>query len=97
VASYRQKIAIQKQHKEHETKSNLFGSAKKDYRAEAKIYIVKAISMYGTAAASFEPFSDEEKVCRDEILKYTIDLEAMERGTYEESKEVIKKYGRDIN
>ncbi|MDF2906811.1 MAG: hypothetical protein K0R34_2132 [Herbinix sp.] len=93
MASYRQRITIQKQHKELFIKRDPFTKTKKNYRSETKIYITKAISMYKTAAASFEPLSDEEKICRDEILKYTIDLEILERGTYEESREVIKKYG----
>ena len=97
MRSYRQKIAIQRQHKEPKGKHDPFKSVKKDYRTETKTYIAKAISMYQIAAASFEPLSDEEKYCRDEILKYTADLEMLDRGTYEERKEVVKKYGRNIS
>ncbi|WMJ85467.1 hypothetical protein [Anaerocolumna sp. MB42-C2] len=97
MASFRQRIAIQKQHKEPKKKYDPFKTAKKNYQSETKVYLKRAILMYKTLAAKFKPFSDEEELCRKEVLKYTIDLEILEHGTYEERKEVVKKYGRDIS
>jgi hypothetical protein len=94
MRSYRQRLAVQKQHKEPKVQYDPFIKAKRSSLEETRAYIMKAISMYRTVVASFEPFSDEEKFCRDEIFKYTVDLEILLRGTYEESKGVIEKYGR---
>jgi hypothetical protein len=93
MQSYRKRIAVQKQHKEPVTEYNPFVMAKKISREEVRSYILRAILMYEKVVASFEPLSDEEKLCRDEILRYKIDLEIIDRGSYEEGKEVVKKYG----
>lgn len=93
MRSYRQRIAVQKQHKQPKAEFDPFVSAKKISKETVRAYIVKAILMHKKVAASLEPLSDEEKLCRDEILKYTIDLEILARGSYEEGKEVVKKYG----
>jgi hypothetical protein len=42
----------------------------------------------------FKPLSDEWETCVNDLQKYKIDFELLERGTYEEHKEVIDKYGR---
>jgi hypothetical protein len=93
MQSYRQRIAIQKQHIEPKVKQDPFIKAKKINREETRAYIMRAILMYKKVITSFEPFSDEEILCRNEILKYTVDLEILNRGSYEEGKEVVKKYG----
>lgn len=93
MASFRQRMAIQKHHKG--TKNfKPFQNAKKNYQPVTKAYIKKAINMYGKLAVYFTPFSEEEKLCREMIFKLTIDLEVLEHGTYEERKEVVGKYGR---
>lgn len=94
MQSFRKRIAIQKQHKEPEVRYDPFKFIRKDFYSETKTFLKKAILMHTRVAASFEPLSDEEKTCRDEILKYTIDLEMLEFGTHEERKEVMRKYGR---
>lgn len=92
---YRQRVAVQKQPpKQKKTEFDPFVKAKKPASETTREYIARAIRMYKEAAKGFPPLSDEEKICRDEILKYTIDLERYDRGTYEERKEVIAKYGR---
>jgi hypothetical protein len=93
MQSYRKRIALQMQHKQPKEKFDPFIKAKKVNREEVRLYILRAISMYEKAARSFEPLSDQEKYCRDEILKYKIDLEILERGAYEDGREVVKKYG----
>ncbi len=97
MASFRQRIAIQKLQKEPKKKYDPFKTAKKNYQPETKAYIKRAIMMYKTLGAYFKPFSDEEELCRKEVFKFTIDLEILEHGTYEERKEVVKKYGRGIS
>ena len=93
MQSFRKRIAIQMQHGKTEPKQISYKPSYKDLFNTTKSYLTKAILIYKRAVISFEPFSEEEKFCREEILKYTIDLEILERGTHEERKEVIRKYG----
>lgn len=93
MANYRQKITVQKKVKEPKAKFDPFIKARKTTHDETRTYIKKALLMYREVVVSLEPLSDAEKLCRDEILKYTIDLEILEKGTYEEAKEVVVKYG----
>lgn len=93
MQSFRKRIAIQTQHGNCEPKQVPYKPSYKDLYITTKVFLNKAILIYKRAVASFEPFSEEDKFCREEILKYTIDLEMLERGTHEESKEVIRKYG----
>ncbi len=98
MQSYRKRMVVQKSH--NETPKAKQVHIKPTYRAlysDTKAFLVKAISMYKTVASSFEPLSDEEKFCRDETLRYTIDLETLENGTFEERKEVMRKHGRGIS
>jgi hypothetical protein len=97
MLNFRQRMVVQKQQQKLKNNHDPFITAKKEYRTETISYLIRAISMYRTAITFFEPLSDEEKICREEIFKYTIDLEILEHGTYEERKEVIKKYGRGIS
>jgi 2-polyprenyl-3-methyl-5-hydroxy-6-metoxy-1,4-benzoquinol methylase len=90
-------MAIQKKHKEPRKKYDPFKAAKKNYESETKAYIKRAISMYRELAANYKPFSAEEIICREEMFKFTVDLEVLEHGAYEERKEVVKKYGRGIS
>ena len=97
MSSFRQRMAVQKQRKDPKKRYDPFKTAKKNYQSETKAYIKKAINMYKTLAVGFKPFSDEEVICREAVFKFTIDLDKLERGTYEERKEVIKKYGGNIS
>ncbi len=97
MQSYRKRLAVQKQHVVHKSETEIKNTSFRNQKDETKIYILKAIAMYKAVMKQIEPLSDEEKLCCDEILKYTIDLETLERGTFEESKEVISKYGRCIS
>ena len=94
---FRHRMKIQKKPKKSKMQYDPFISIRKNNYAVARSFIVKAIHMYKSAVSFFEPLSDEEKICRDEILKYIIDLEILEHGTYAERKEVIKKYGGNIS
>jgi hypothetical protein len=96
MQSFRKRIAVQKQHIEHIDKTQVINHSMKDYIDMTRAYIQKALLMYHKAAASFVPLSDEEAICRDEIIKLTADLEIINNGTYEERKEVVKKYGKGI-
>jgi hypothetical protein len=93
MQSYRKRIAVQMQHKSKKAEFNPFNGSQKIRWDDVRSYILKAIRMHEDVAKRFEPLSDEEKLCREELLKYKIDLEIMDRGTYEEGKEVVKKYG----
>ncbi len=97
MRSYRQRIAVQRQPVKEKKKFNPFRNTKRNSKDETRAFILRALSMYRSAAAACEPLSDEEQLCRDEILKYTIDFEKLERGTYEERREVIEKYGRHFS
>jgi hypothetical protein len=96
MQSYRKRIAVQMQHKPQSAEFNPFNRSQKIRWDEVRSYILKAIRMHEEVAKRFEPLSDEEKLCREDLLKYKIDLEIMDRGTYEEGREVVKKYGRII-
>jgi hypothetical protein len=96
MQSYRKRIAVQMQHRPKKEEFNPFVASQKISWDEVRAYILKAIRMHEEVAKKFEPLSDEEKLCREEILKYKIDLEIMDRSTYEEGREVVMKYGRII-
>ena len=91
MQSYRQRITVQRQPVKEKEQLN---PSRKNNKEETRAFISRALSMYRSAAAVYGPFSDEEQLCRDEILKYMIDLEKLDRGTYEEYREVVEKYGR---
>lgn len=94
MQSYRKRIAVQMQHKDHTSYQKINNpSIKKSYQ-HVKEYLLKAIRMHETVSKQFEPLSDEWKICLDDLQKFNIDFETLERGTYEERKEVIEKYGR---
>ena len=98
MQNYRKRMIVQKKHSETPKARQVH--IKPTYRElyfDTKAFLVKVVLMYKVVVASFEPLSDEEKLCRDEILKYTIDLEILQHGTYEERKEVIRKHGRLIS
>ena len=97
MQSYRKRIAVQMQHKPKKAEFNPFSGSKNIRMDDVRAYILKAIRMHEEAAKRFEPLSDEEKLCREELLKYKIDLEIIDRGTYEEGREVVKKYGGAIS
>ena len=89
---YRQRIAVQRQPKK-KPEFDPFTKVRRPSWKTTREYIARAIRMYTEIAGKFAPFSEEEKMCREEILRYTADLEMLDRGTYEERKEVIEKYG----
>ena len=97
MQSYRKRLAVQKQHVVHKPEPDIKKISFRNQKDETKIYILKAIAMYKAVMKQAEPLSDEVILCCDEILKYTIDLENLERGTFEECKEVIRKYGRCVS
>ena len=94
MRSFRQRVSVQKQQKARKAEFDPYVKARRNNREATREYITRAIRMYREAAGKFEPLSDEEKLCHEEILKYTIDLEKLDRGTYDERREVIGKYGR---
>lgn len=94
MQSFRKRMAIQKQHEPKGKKES-----KPEYRvisSDIKFFLIRAITMYKTAAACFEPLSCEEELCRKTVLQYEKDFEILESGTWKEFEEVLKKYGRDI-
>jgi hypothetical protein len=96
MQSYRKRIAVQRQPKQkpkpkEEAARHL--SVKKLY-PEVRCYLLKAINLYADVEKKFVPFSDEWEICIDDLQKYKADFELLERGTYDERKGVIEKYGR---
>lgn len=65
----------------------------KKHYPEVRDYLLRAIRMHQEILKSFKPLSDEWTMCQSELFKYKTDFEILERGTYEERKEVIEKYG----
>ncbi len=93
MRSYRQRIAVQKQPtKPKEKQEQPKEPAKKRY-PEVKAYLQKAIRMHQEILKDFEPLSDEWALCQSDLFRYKTDYELLERGTYEDRKGVIDKYG----
>ena len=94
MQSYRKRIAVQMQpakprHKQEQLKVPV----KKRY-PEVKAFLLKAIRLHEEISKNFDPLSDEWETCINDLQKYKIDFELLERGTYEDRKGVIEKYGR---
>ena len=94
MQSYRKRIAVQMKHKEVKPSQTVHKSSVKKSYSHVKEYLLKAIRMHESLSKQFAPLSDEWKVCLDDLQKYKIDYEILERGTYDERKGVIEKYGR---
>ncbi len=94
MQSYRQRIAVQMQHKPKKSGREAIQKATKTSYLETRDFLVKAIMIHKTVSSRLEPLSDEWTVCNDILFKYKTDLEILEKGTYDERKGVIKKYGR---
>lgn len=94
MRNYRQRIAVQMQHKPKSDKPIIPRQERKTPYVATREYLKKAIRMYGEILAGFDPFSDEWAVCSDIIFRHKMDLEILEKGSYEERKGVIEEYGR---
>ena len=94
MRSYRQRIAVQKQPVKPKQKQEQPKISVKKYYPEVKEYIQKAIRMHQGILKDLEPLSDEWALCQEELFKFKTDYELLERGTYEDRKGVIEKYGR---
>jgi hypothetical protein len=86
-------MAIQSQHKPEKKPVK----QSKLYYPNVKAFLLKAINMYLEVTKQYEPFSDEWVICKEELFKYSADLELLEHGTHDERREVIEKYGRSIS
>jgi hypothetical protein len=94
MRSYRQKIAVQRQHRPKREKPVLTAQASKTPYVATREYLMTAIRMYGEIYKTLEPLSDEWAMCSDILFRHKTDLEILERGSHEERKGVIEKYGR---
>jgi hypothetical protein len=75
------------------TKQQITKAPVKKRYPEVKEYLLKAIQMHQVVLKQFEPLSDEWTLCQNELFTFKKDLELLERGSYEDRKEVIEKYG----
>ena len=97
MPSFRKRMAIQKQPKKKKeyVRKETFAEREERFN-KLKSYLNRGISMYHDIMSSFEPFSDAQKICIDNIMTFTYELEIVRNGTNEEREEVYIKYGEYI-
>lgn len=94
MQSYRKRIAVQAQPIKTDINQEQRRPTYKKSYADIRAYLLKAINLYEIVSKKFDPLSDDWKTCLEDLQKYKFDFELLERGTYEERKGVIEKYGR---
>ena len=98
MPSFRKKMAIQKKPKLEKVRVHRETYAERNARFEKlRFYINKGIRIYNEILPSFEPLSEEQKICMDKIMSLTYELEIVRNGTNEECEEVYDKYGEYIH
>lgn len=94
MRSYRQKIAVQMQHRQKREKPALSSRTSKTHYIATMEYLGTAIRMYQEIQEDLEPLSDVWAMCSDILFRHRTDLEILVKGSYDERKGVIEKYGR---
>lgn len=94
MQSYRKRIAVQMQPVKHKPAVKQNKTSVKKLYPEVRNYLLTAIRMHQEVLKRFKVFSDEWVICQNDLFKYRADFELLEKGTYEERKEVVDKYGR---
>jgi hypothetical protein len=95
MASYRQRVSIQKKQKQVRNKKETSAERKERY-ARLKTYLIHGISMCREVSATFDPLSEEDRICTDMITQLSYELEIVTGGTDAEREEVYEKYGECI-
>ena len=97
MPSFRKRMAIQKELKPARTyvKRETFSERMARYEKLGR-YLSRGINMYREIMLLFEPLSEAQKICMDNITTFTYELEIVRNGTNEEREEVYKKYGEYI-
>jgi hypothetical protein len=94
MQSYRKRIAVQMQHKPKREKTAMTSRTSKTSYIATKEYLGTAIRMYQEIQEDLEPLSDTWVMCSDILFRHKTDLEILVKGSYDERKGVIEKYGR---
>jgi len=95
--SYRERIVIQKRPRQKNRKITETPAERKQRYQKLINFLYRCISMYKKIMNTFEPFSEEQKICIDSINNFINELEIVQNGTDEEREEVYEKYGKYIN
>lgn len=94
MPSFRKRMAIQKQPKKKKEYIRKETFAEREERFnKLKRYLNRGMNMYRDIMKFFDPLSDAQKICMDNITTFTYELEIVQNGTNEEREEVYKKYG----
>lgn len=98
MPSFRKRMAIQKQPKKEKVhiRKETFSERKARYEKLGK-FLIRGIDMYREIMPAFELFSDGQKICLDNIMTFTYELEVVRLGANEEREEVYIKYGEFIS
>ena len=94
MRSYRQKISVQMQRRPKREIPAFTARTWKTPFVATREYLVAAIRIYRNVQDKLEPLSDEWVLCSDILFRHKTDLEILEKGSHEERKGVIEKYGR---
>lgn len=93
MPSFRKRVAVQRQPKKEKAYIRTETWEERNVRYEKlRRFLIRGINMYRKILPSFDPFSDGQIICMDNITTFTYELEIVRNGANEEREEVYAKY-----